>query len=83
MLSLHQRLDKDVGILIILPGSLFDILDFQLRRSDIGGNGVLGYHDCGGCVVAPRDRITQLRDMILHRHGGTRDSSSCGFGSVP
>jgi hypothetical protein len=79
---LNESLDSTVGILIVCRRRLFDTLDFLLRCSDIGGNGVFGDHDGGGCVVAPSDRITQLSSMILYRFGGSLDSSSSGFGSV-
>jgi hypothetical protein len=83
MLSLHESLDEGVGILVILRGRIFDVLDFLLRRRDIRGDGVLSDHDGGGCVVAPRDRITQLPGVILHRLGRPLDSSSRGFGRIP
>jgi hypothetical protein len=82
MFSMHESLDEDVGILIILRGRIFDVLDFLLSGGDVRGDGVLSDYDGGGCVVAPRDRITQLPGMISHRLGRPLDSSSRGFGSV-
>jgi hypothetical protein len=44
MLSLHESLDEGVGILIILRGRIFDVLDFLLSRRDIRGDGVTRSH---------------------------------------
>jgi hypothetical protein len=82
VLPFNESLDGAVRILVVFCGRCFDILDFLLSCRDIGGDGVLGDHDGGRCVIAPRDRIGKLPGMILHRLSGSLDSRACGFRGV-
>jgi hypothetical protein len=82
VLSLYEVLDESLRILIILRGRFLDILDFLLCVSHIRRDRVLRDHNRGGGAIAPRDRVTQSRCVILQSLRGSLNSSTCGLASV-